>query len=252
MTSPRISTPVVDIFTRSFVIPNDVSFIFNRQPDGYRYIACIPARGSNNRPLFVCADGFIKIIDIASAWLEDKCVLSGGSTSSEISIRGDSVRGYNRIDVAFTASDNVKSIDVRNYWKPNDAVTFMRTCIGFTVQSSENITALLNMKNDLTSHLKDVDILEDLIHIAHGVINDIYTETYGFPYNTVYRSALITISQDTFTSLWRERVSAVEPKYAEKWFSATGCIYAYILSDGVESLEKHIELAQFIQNPMSP
>src|SRR5678816_632326 len=137
MTSPRISTSVVDIFTRSFVIPNDVSFIFNRQPDGYRYIACIPARCSNNRPLFVCAAGFIKIIDIAAAWLEEKYVLSDGSTSSEISIRGDSVRGYNRIDVAFSSCDGIKTIDVRNYWKPIDCVTFMRTCIGCLLYTSD-------------------------------------------------------------------------------------------------------------------
>src|SRR5678815_146883 len=42
MTSPRISTCVVDIFTRSFVIPNVVSIKFYRQPDGYCYIAFIP------------------------------------------------------------------------------------------------------------------------------------------------------------------------------------------------------------------
>src|SRR5678816_987802 len=114
MSSPHISTPVVDIFTRSFVIPNDVSFIFNRQPDGYRYIACIPARGSNDRPLFVCADGFLKIIDSVEAWVKNEYVSS--ETAPPTEIRGDSLRGYNRIDVAFTASDNVKSIDVRNYW----------------------------------------------------------------------------------------------------------------------------------------
>src|SRR5678816_3809260 len=128
MTSPRISTSVVDIFTRSFVIPNVVSIKFYRQPDGYRYIACIPARESN-KSKFVCADGFIKIIDIAAAWLEDKGMLSHGSTSSEISIRGDSVRGHNRIDVVLSSCDNIKTLDVRNYWKPIDCVTFMRTCI---------------------------------------------------------------------------------------------------------------------------
>src|SRR5678815_2391223 len=244
MTSPRISTSVVDIFTRSFVIPNVVSIKFYRQPDGYRYIACIPTKGSNNRPLFVCADGFIKIIDIAAAWLEDKGMLSHGSTSSEISIRGDSVRGHNRIDVVLSSCDNIKTLDVRNYWKPIDCVKFMRTCIGFTVRTSENITALLKIKNELTSHLNDVDILEDIIHIAHGVIYDIYTETCGFPYNAVYREALITISLDEFTSLLYERMSAAESKYAEKWFSATEGLYTYILSKGVESLERYIERTQ--------
>src|SRR5678815_1356173 len=168
MTSPRISTPVVDIFTRSFVIPNDVSFIFNRKPNGGRYVACIPARGSNNRPLFVCVDGFFKIIDIAAAWVEDKCLLSDRSTLSEISNWEDSVRCSNRIDVVFSSCDNIKTLDVSHYWKPIDCVTFMRTCIGFTVRTSENITALLKIKNELTSHLNDVDILEDmsLIHIS--------------------------------------------------------------------------------------
>src|SRR5678815_1057775 len=118
MSSPHISTPVVDIFTRSFVIPSNASFIFNRQPDGYRYIACIPTKGSNNRPLFVCAEGFIKIIDIADAWLEDKCVLSDGSTSSEISIRGDSVRGDNRKDVVFSSCDNIKTVSYTHLTLP--------------------------------------------------------------------------------------------------------------------------------------
>src|SRR5678815_430414 len=109
MTSPRISTPVVDIFTRSFVIPNDVSFIFNRKPNGGRYVACIPAKGSNNRPLFVCADGLIKIIDIAAAWVEDKCLLSERSTLSEISNWGDNISGSNRIDVVFLSLIHIKT-----------------------------------------------------------------------------------------------------------------------------------------------
>src|SRR5678815_1742060 len=194
MTSPRISTSVVDIFTRSFVIPNDVSFIFNRKPNGSRYVACISAKGSNNRPLFVCADGFIKIIDIAATWVEAKCLLSERSTFSEISNWEDNISGSNRIDVVFSSCDNIKTLDVRNYWKPIDCVTFYRTCIGFSVRTSENITALLKIKNELTSHLNDVDILDDLIHIAHGVIYDIYIETCGFPYNAVYRSCLLYTS----------------------------------------------------------
>src|SRR5678816_2933146 len=175
MTSPRISTPVVDIFTKSFVIPNDVSFIFNRQLDGYRYIACIPSRSSNNKPLFICVEEFIKIINIAAGWIEDKCVSSDISTSSEISNWKDNVRGSNRIDVVFSSCDDIKTLDVRNYWKPFDCVTFRHTCLGFTVRTSKNITALLKIKNELTSHLNDVDILEDLIHIAHGVISVSYT-----------------------------------------------------------------------------
>src|SRR5678815_5137789 len=130
MTSPRISTLVDDIFMRSFVIPNDVSFIFNRKPNGGRYIACIPARGSNNRPLFVCVDGFIKIIDVAAAWVEDKCLLPDRSTLGEISNWEDSVSGSNKIDVVFSACDNIKTHDVRNYFKPIKYVTFYRTCIG--------------------------------------------------------------------------------------------------------------------------
>src|SRR5678816_3947454 len=173
MTSPHVSTLVLDIFTRSFVISNDVSFIFNRKPNGGRDIACIPARGSNNRPLFVCVDGFIKIIDIAAAWVEDKCVLSERSAFSEISNWEDNISGSNRIDVVFSSCDNIKTLEVRQYWKPVDCATFYRTCIGFTVRTPENITALLKIKNELTSHLNDVDILDDLIHIAHGVIYDI-------------------------------------------------------------------------------
>src|SRR5678815_2984282 len=113
MTSPRISTLVVDVFTRSFVIPNDVSFIFICKPNGGRYIACIPARGSNNRPLFVCVDGFIKIIDIAAACVEDKCVLSDGSTLSEISNWKDSVSGSNSC-LLYTsdAADERSSVDL--------------------------------------------------------------------------------------------------------------------------------------------
>src|SRR5678815_2784689 len=131
----------------------------------------------------------------------DKCVSSGISTSSEISNWKDNVRGSNRIEVVFSSCDDIKTLDVRNYWKPTDCVTFRHTRIGFTVRTSENITALLKIKNELTSHLNEVDILEDLILIAHGVINDIYTKTCGFPYNAVYRNALITISLDEFTSL---------------------------------------------------
>src|SRR5678816_4961830 len=113
MTSPRISTSVADIFTRSFVIPNDVSFIFKRKPNGSRYVACISAKGSNNRPLFVCADGFIKIIDIAAAWVEDKCLLSERSTFSEISNWEDNISGSNSC-LLYTsdAADERSSVDL--------------------------------------------------------------------------------------------------------------------------------------------
>src|SRR5678815_4296174 len=240
MTSRSASTDV--LFTRIFVIPNDVSFTFFRKTNGEQYITCVPIGGASNIPLIISVEEFFNIIESLEAWIKAEYVSS--VTSSLDEIRSDSLSGCNRIDVAFTASDNVKSIDVRNYWKPNDAVTFMRTCIGFTVQTSANITALFNMKNDLKFHLKVVAILEDLIHIAHGVIYDIYTETYGSPYNAVYRNALITISQDTFTSLLYERMSAVESSYAEKWFSVAEGIYTYILSKDVESLERYIELTQ--------
>src|SRR5678816_391897 len=120
---------VRNIFTRTFVIPNDVVFIFFRQTNGERYITCIPFGDANNRPLFISVDEFIKIIDTSEAWVMANYGSSDGSPSSEISTRGDSERGYNRIEVVFTASDNVKSIDVRNYWKPIDADAFTHTCI---------------------------------------------------------------------------------------------------------------------------
>src|SRR5678816_3127799 len=230
MTSHSAPKLVRNIFTRTFVIPNDVVFIFFRQTNGEQYITCIPFGGANNRPLFISVEEFITIVDNSEAWVKANYGSSDGSSPGEISIRGDSVRGYNRIEVVFTASDNVKSVDVRNYWKPLDAVTFARTCIGFTVHSSENITALVKIKNELTSHLKEVDILEDLIHIALGVIYEIYKETCGLPYNAIYRSALTTISKDTFTSLWTERMHANETGYAEEWTNASGSIYTYILS----------------------
>src|SRR5678815_5733077 len=114
---PSYSAPkhVSDIFTRTFVIPNDVSFIFFRKTNGERYITCIPFGGAYNRPLFISVDEFLKIIDTIEAWVNAKYVSSAASPSEEISIRGDRVRGYDRIEVVFTASDNVKSIDVRNY-----------------------------------------------------------------------------------------------------------------------------------------
>src|SRR5678815_3750947 len=128
---------VRNIFTRTFVIPNDVAFIFFRNTNGERYITCIPFGGANNRPLFISVEEFIKIIDTTEAWVKAKYVSSDGSPPGEISIRGDIVRGYNRIEVVFTASDNVKSIDVRNYWKPLDAVTFAQTCIGCLLYTSD-------------------------------------------------------------------------------------------------------------------
>src|SRR5678816_1872223 len=127
------SAPTNVLFTRTFVIPNDVSITFFRKTNGKQYITCIPIGGASNRPLIMSVEEFLKIIDSVEAWVKTEYVSS--ETSPPAEIRGDSLRGYNRIDVAFTASDNVKSIDVRHYWKPNDAVTFMRTCIGFTVQT---------------------------------------------------------------------------------------------------------------------
>src|SRR5678816_2842759 len=132
MTSHSAPKHVSDIFTRTFVIPSDGSFIFFRKMNGERYITCIPFGGANNRPLFISIDEFLKIIDTIEPWVNAKYVSSDESHSGKISIRGDNVRGYNRIEVVFTVSDNVKSIDVRNYWKHNDDVTFARTCIGFT------------------------------------------------------------------------------------------------------------------------
>src|SRR5678816_1683097 len=123
MTSPRISTLVVDIFTRSFVIPNDLSFIFIRKPNGDRSIGCIPAIGSNNRPLFISVEEFIKIINIVAAWVMDECLLSDASRRSEISDWRDSENGSNRIYAAFSSCDNIKSLDVRNYWRPIDGAT---------------------------------------------------------------------------------------------------------------------------------
>src|SRR5678815_5901484 len=107
MTSHPSSTIVGDIFTRTFVISDDVSFIFNRKPSGVRYIICIPAGGVNKRPLFISVEEFVKIIDITGAWVKDKCVSSDTSTRCKISSGGDSLRGSNRIDAVFSSRDNI-------------------------------------------------------------------------------------------------------------------------------------------------
>src|SRR5678815_2135195 len=100
MTSPRISTPVVDIFTRSFLIPRDVSITFFRKTNGKQYITCIPIGGASNRPLNISVEEFLKIIDCIEAWVKTEYVSS--ETSSPNEIRSDSLRGYNRIAVSYT------------------------------------------------------------------------------------------------------------------------------------------------------
>src|SRR5678815_428930 len=53
MTSHSAPKLVSDIFTRTFVIPNDVTFIFFRKTNGERNITCFPFRCAKNRPLFI-------------------------------------------------------------------------------------------------------------------------------------------------------------------------------------------------------
>src|SRR5678816_2280193 len=241
---------VNDIFTRTFVIPEAVSFLFIRKPNGDRYIACIPTVGVHDTPLFISVEEFLRIIDIVEEWVKAEYVISDTSSHSEISIRNEGESGINRIDVVFSYCDSVKSIDVRNYWKPYSANTFIRTRIGFCLHSHENITTLLKIKEEILMHLDNVDILDELIHLAYGLFYKIYTEVWGKPYNRMYISLLTTTNVDTFTSLWHEKMQSIEPEYAEEWVGASRDIYSYVISKGIEALETYIENAQFQLHPM--
>src|SRR5678816_1480607 len=94
MTSPTISTLVVDIFTRSFVIPNDVSVIFNCKPNGDCYIAHIPVRGSN-------------IISIASLYANGYSIKSFSCLELLFSERGEGCLLYTS-----DAADERSSVDL--------------------------------------------------------------------------------------------------------------------------------------------
>src|SRR5678816_3429855 len=90
------SAPMDVLFTRIFVIPNDVSFTFFRKTTGKQYITCVPIGGASNRPLIISVEEFLKIIDSVEAWIKAEYVSSEASPPDEI--RGDSLRGYNRIN----------------------------------------------------------------------------------------------------------------------------------------------------------
>src|SRR5678816_4747665 len=87
------SAPTDVLFTRIFVIPNDVSFTFFRKTNGEQYITCVPIGGASNIPLIISVEEFLKIIDSLEAWIKAEYVSS--VTSSLDEIRGDSLSGYN-------------------------------------------------------------------------------------------------------------------------------------------------------------
>src|SRR5678816_4493684 len=83
MASLSNCTLVDGVFTRSYVIPNAVTFIFNRRPCGKQYIACVQAVRSNNMPLIISVEEFTRIIEAAVAWLKGKCATDDVSYRSE-------------------------------------------------------------------------------------------------------------------------------------------------------------------------
>src|SRR5678816_2248345 len=93
---------VNDIFRRTFVISDAVSFIFIRKPNGDRHIACIPAVGVHDTPLFISVEEFLRIIDSVEEGVKAEYVISDTSSHSEISIRNEGERGINRIDVVLS------------------------------------------------------------------------------------------------------------------------------------------------------
>ena len=79
MTSHSAPEHVSDIFTRTFVIPNDVSITFFRKTNGKQYITCIPIGGASNRPLIMSVEEFLKIINSVEAWVKTEYVSSEAS-----------------------------------------------------------------------------------------------------------------------------------------------------------------------------
>src|SRR5678815_5467889 len=105
------SAPTNVLFTRTFVIPNDVSITFFRKTNGKQYITCIPIGGASNRPLIMSVEEFLKIIESVEAWVKTEYVSS--ETSPPAEIRGDSFRGYNSC-LLYTsdAADERSSVDL--------------------------------------------------------------------------------------------------------------------------------------------
>src|SRR5678815_3656313 len=134
MSSISSSKLVENTFTKTIRHSEcDVTIILRRRPDSERYIVCVPAYKTTDRPLFVSVEQFIRIIECIETWIRAKCTCTNTDNPCIISTSGADVSGLNRIAVTFSLGDNIERINVRNYWKPTMNGAFLWTCIGFSV-----------------------------------------------------------------------------------------------------------------------
>src|SRR5678816_665833 len=100
MSSISASKLVDDIFTKTIRHPEcDVTIIFKRKPNGERYIVCVPAYKTTDRPLFVSVEQFNKIIECMETWMKAKCKCTVMDNPYIISTSGEGLSGLYRIVV---------------------------------------------------------------------------------------------------------------------------------------------------------
>lgn len=235
---------VSDLVKHSFVHPyNGVALIVRRKPNGDRYITC---KSVNNRALFISEELLNQTFDAIDTWISIKYASSDPTNSWGLSICGGEPGEANRLTITFSLHDNIPTIDLRNWWRSDKFGVFSPTPMGFTIRGPENIEVFAKMRHQLRTYSEELDKLDKHINFAHQILFEMYDEVCGKPYNNQITSVIQTIDIEKFISIWRERAKTINGFDSD----ISPCeLCTYILSEGIESLERYIECTQFMRDP---
>src|ERR1700755_551745 len=220
-----------------------LTLMFRRKPNGEQYFSCSSSSSDGNRPLFMSATDLKRIFNEVDNWMKEEYDLSSVTNEEGIIISGGGLKDTNRLTLVLGQHNNIPSVDVRNWWRPKPEGIFRPSSIGFFIAGPDKITSFMKMNEDITKRLDDVDKLDAIINMAHGVMYKVYTENYSFDAQCAPVMSVVDI--ESFTRLWNERLKTENLSEGDLAFSPRD-IYTYITTEGLSSLEQYITCTEFL------
>src|SRR5678815_2950026 len=132
---------VNEIVTWKISHPKDiVNLTFRRKTNCERYFACSDSSYTCNRPLFLSCEELSRVFEEVITWVNEKYISSSVTNSWGVAINGGEECDSKRLTLVFSLHNNIESIDLRMWWRPNSTGIFRPTAFGVCVSGKENIT----------------------------------------------------------------------------------------------------------------
>lgn len=237
-----------DIATWNIIHPKEnFKIVFCRKTTGEKYFLCRAPSYTGYVPLSISSKELDCVFDETYACIRGKYTPSNVTGEHRICIDGGKDEDVFRLTLVFSLCDNVETIDIRKWWRHNPDETFRTSPRGFSITGRENIMTFIDMREEISKRVARVDMLDELINKAHGMLHMIYSENCIFHSSVTIPMNIVNIKE--FSHLWSEEIK--QPPYKDQDLKISGeDMYTYVAKAGLWCLKGNIECTEYLLRHM--